>query len=135
MRILWLKRLTNYSSHTLGRKDRSWPTFRANLCIVFLRSARNNYIQLNRCSSEGVHLQSTVHICIYVPLVSSTNPKIGLSETHAVQGNFIFDQTNIHGTPQITVMLSSFLSQHLVSVFVQLVFYWKAITSRFESAE
>ena len=48
-RIQWLKRLTNYSSHTLGRKDRSWPTFRANLCIVFTRSARNNYhIQPNR---------------------------------------------------------------------------------------
>lgn len=39
--IQWLKRLTNYSTDNLGRKDRSWPTFRVDSSVLLFRFATN----------------------------------------------------------------------------------------------
>lgn len=43
-RIQWVKRLTNYSTDNLGRKDRSWPTFRVDSSVVLFRHV---YMRVN----------------------------------------------------------------------------------------
>lgn len=48
--IQWLKRLTNYSTDNLGRKDRSWPTFRVDSSVVLFRFVTN--VTMRYCICE-----------------------------------------------------------------------------------